>query len=297
MTIKHVMAGQPITAAGYNKLVDAVNQILTLAAVPPLMMERSANNLRLRLANDPKVKFVELMEDIHDDAGQDEEEKHERDGQGVELVKGSGPLEFMADDEAYMQLSKFGNLANVVNNGIWLEEEFVAAAEGSGKLLPIQGPGPHLAQVTSQVTAGDPPTSLGAGNVEVYKVNPAGDGLIATGHTPPVVHLEGTVIDADAWTWVRYHRQSKLWFTAQGGGGLGVERFVLTGDLGVVNESASVDITDKEGVVTDAGVTVYNLKSGINPGEWVFTGLTGAAGLVAKTKGEWVIIQMECNAP
>ena len=184
MILQKVRPGEPIYADQYNRMVDAVNTLLTMTTDAPLEMDRIAGNMRLRLNAPEPVKIVELTEDLPVDT-------YDAACKRVEFAD-TGSQEFTTDT-GYITEAKYGNLANGVNNGVWLDDEWVPATTSSGKLVPLVDPGPHLAKVTTLITARSG-TTIGTGVALVYEVNTATGVVSTSGHSVTVKNTEATSI-------------------------------------------------------------------------------------------------------
>jgi hypothetical protein len=68
--LRRVQPGEPITAAAYNRLVDAVNMLLSTTASFPIEIHQSAAGVHIGLAHQPRLELIEV---------QDVVQKHDKD--------------------------------------------------------------------------------------------------------------------------------------------------------------------------------------------------------------------------
>ena len=220
-----VRSGDLITAEAFNALVDAVQQTLHLSAAFPLSLERTPGGVLLRIANLANLKFVELVDDVAE--GDADRAAHVLD------YDASEPRWVDTTAAAGYSPQQVERLVDPLDAGLYLagERRVVYFERESGRHLPLDGPGPHLA-----IT--DEPIERGAsGAVVVQRIDNEGEPeataieLIAHNWSLPRVWAEVPCL-------VTLHPQSRRWYLAQA--------FAATLALAMIDEAEGVTAADEE---------------------------------------------------
>ena len=221
--LSKVRIGDAITAEAFNVLVEAAQQALHFSAAFPLVLERTPGGILLRLANQTHLKFVELQDDLA-------EGDTDRVGHVLDYDAATPKWVDTTTDASYSP-QQIERLTDPLDAGLYLagERRVVYFDRESGRHLPLDGPGPHLAKTLAAIDRDS------SGTVIVQKIDSEGESqateLELTAHNWSLPRVW-----AEVPCFVLLHPQSRRWYLTQA--------FSATLVLAAVNEASGVSEAD-----------------------------------------------------
>ena len=200
--LSRVQAGDVVSAAGFNHLVDATRQNLHFTAAAPLVLERTPGGVLLRLAKQTSLKFVLLDEDVA--AGDTDRAGHVLD------YDPQAPAWLDTTVSPGFSPQEVDKVTDPFDTGLYLagERRLVYFDRESGCYLPLDQPGPHLVVCTEDIDRGS------SGTVTVQRIDSEGE-VEDTSLELTAYNLHHCRIWADAPGMAVLHPQSRRWYLTQ----------------------------------------------------------------------------------
>jgi len=225
--LPRVRPGDPIRAATFNALVDAVNGLLGLTTAFPLEVQKTRGGIHLRIARLPMLRYVVLHEDV----------------QPRQFDKPAGILDYDPGTTAWIDTTEesgysdqaIDGFIDPADAGVYLQEERhpVLLEPESGRYIPLTPSGPHLAKADGNID------HSATGSVRIQRVDSEGEETDAAITLSARNWLLPRVWDG-APCQIELHPQSRVWYVTRAFSATRL-RGKLIGSLGSTDATATVD--------------------------------------------------------